>query len=71
MIAKLIVHAADRPRAVARLRDALGQFQISGVATNLRLLQTIVAHPDFLDGRFDTRWLENVLLPGFIERKDH
>jgi acetyl-CoA carboxylase biotin carboxylase subunit len=71
MIAKLIVHAADRPRAVSRLRDALRQFQISGVATNLRLLQTIAAHPDFLAGRFDTRWLESVLLPGFIERKDH
>ena len=56
MIAKLIVHAADRPSAVARLRDALEQFQISGLATNLRLLRAIVGHRDFIEGRFDTRW---------------
>ena len=66
----LIVHGDDRPDAVARLRDALDQFQISGVATNLSLLKTIVAHLDFREGRFDTRWLETVLLPGFIARKD-
>jgi acetyl-CoA carboxylase, biotin carboxylase subunit len=70
MIAKLIVHAEDRPGAVSRLRDALDQFQISGVATNLSLLKTIVAHLKFREGRFDTRWLETVLLPSFIARKD-
>jgi len=70
MIAKLIVHAADRPGAVARLRDALAQFQISGLATNLRLLRAIVGHRDFIEGRFDTRWLETVLLPSFVERRD-
>jgi acetyl-CoA carboxylase biotin carboxylase subunit len=70
MIAKLIVHGKDRPGAVARLRDALDQFRISGIATNLGLLKTIVAHPDFRDGRFDTGWLETVLLPSFIARKD-
>lgn len=69
MIAKLIVHAADRPGAVARLRDALEQFQISGLATNLRLLRAIVGHRDFIEGRFDTRWLEAVLLPSFVERR--
>ena len=70
MIAKLIVHAADRPGAVARLRDALEQFQISGLATNLRLLRAIVGHRDFIEGRFDTRWLETILLPSFVERRD-
>jgi acetyl-CoA carboxylase, biotin carboxylase subunit len=70
MIAKLIVHAADRPAAVALLKDALDQFQIEGVATNLGLLKAIAAHPDFVEGRFDTRWLETVLLPSFIQRRD-
>jgi acetyl-CoA carboxylase biotin carboxylase subunit len=70
MIAKLIVHAEDRSGAVARLRDALDEFQISGVATNLRLLRAIVGHRDLIEGRFDTRWLETVLLPGFVEGKD-
>jgi acetyl-CoA carboxylase biotin carboxylase subunit len=69
MIAKLIVHAADRPAAVALLREALDRFEIAGVATNLDLLRAIAAHPDFAAGRFDTRWLETVLLPAYIKRK--
>ncbi len=63
MIAKLIVHAADRPRAVARLRDALEAFEVDGVATNIALLRAIAAHADFIGNRVDTRWLENVFLP--------
>jgi acetyl-CoA carboxylase biotin carboxylase subunit len=70
MIAKLIVHAPDRPAAVARLRDALGQFEIEGIATNVGLLRAIAAHPDFAEGRFDTRWLETVLLPSYGHRKE-
>lgn len=62
MIAKLIVHAADRPRAVARLGEALAAFEIEGVATNIPLLREIVAHADFVANRLDTRWLENVFL---------
>jgi acetyl-CoA carboxylase biotin carboxylase subunit len=70
MIAKLIVHAADRLAAVALLRDALDQFQIEGVATNIRLLRAIASHPDFVEGRFDTRWLETTLLPSYGQQKE-
>jgi acetyl-CoA carboxylase biotin carboxylase subunit len=63
MIAKLIVHAPDRPRAVRRLRDALDAFAIEGVETNLDFLRAVAAHADFLDNRLDTRWLETVFLP--------
>ncbi len=62
MIAKLIVHAADRPHAVARLGEALAAFEIEGFATNIPLLREIVAHADFVANRLDTRWLENVFL---------
>jgi acetyl-CoA carboxylase biotin carboxylase subunit len=65
MIAKLIVHGADRAEAVARLAAALDRFAIGGVKTNLRLLRAIVAHEDFVDNRVDTRWLERTLLPAF------
>jgi len=70
MIAKLIVHAVDRPAAVALLGDALAQFEIKGIATNIRLLRAIASHPDFVEGRFDTRWLETILLPSYGQRKD-
>jgi acetyl-CoA carboxylase biotin carboxylase subunit len=70
MIAKLIVHASDRRSAVARLRAALDDFAVEGVATNIALLRRIVAHPDFIENRLDTRWLESVFLPQYRESKD-
>jgi acetyl-CoA carboxylase, biotin carboxylase subunit len=68
MIAKLIVHAPDRPRAVQRLRDALDAFEVEGVATNIDLLRAVTGHPDFLDNRLDTRWLESVFLPHYGQK---
>jgi len=65
MIGKLIVTAADRPVAVARLADALDNFAIDGLTSNLPLLRAIVAHEDFRENRFHTRWLEQTLLPEF------
>ncbi len=65
MIAKLIVHAPDRPQAVARLRDSLKTFEVDGVSTNIALLREVTAHPDFLANQLDTRWLESVFLPHY------
>jgi 3-methylcrotonyl-CoA carboxylase alpha subunit len=47
LIAKLIVYAPDRAAALARLRQALDDYAVLGVTTNLPLLQAIAAHPDF------------------------
>jgi acetyl-CoA carboxylase biotin carboxylase subunit len=70
MIAKLIVHGPDRASAVMRLRNALDDFAVEGVATNIPFLRGIAAHPDFIDNRLDTRWLESVFLPHFGQRLD-
>ena len=70
MIAKLIVQGADRPAAVALLGQALANFEVQGIATNIALLRTIAAHPDFIANRLDTRWLEGVLLPAYAKQKD-
>jgi biotin carboxylase len=64
------VHATDRPAAVALLREALGQFEVTGVATNIPFLRAVAAHPDFAAGTFDTRWLETTFLPGYGQRKE-
>ncbi|MEX2482749.1 MAG: biotin carboxylase N-terminal domain-containing protein [Gammaproteobacteria bacterium] len=65
MIGKLIVTAADREACVARLADALEDFHIDGLVTNLPLLRYIARHEDFIDNRIHTRWLEQTLLPAF------
>jgi acetyl-CoA carboxylase biotin carboxylase subunit len=65
MIAKLIVHAPTRERAIERLSAALDAFTVEGIPTNLPLLRFIVAHLDFHANDFDTTWLERTLLPAF------
>ncbi len=70
MIAKLIVSGDDRAEAVSRLRAALSDFTIEGIATNLPLLKYIVRHPDFIENRVTTRWLEQTLLPDYANRPE-
>jgi acetyl-CoA carboxylase biotin carboxylase subunit len=69
MIAKLIVHADDRPEAVKRLRTALEAFEVEGIATNIGLLREVTAHPDFITNRIDTRWLETSFLPRYGQQE--
>ncbi len=57
MLAKLIVHGADRGEALARLRLALADCEVVGVATNLDLLGRIAAHPEFVAGGIDTGFI--------------
>ena len=54
MIAKLIVHGEDRPAALRRLAEALAEYEIVGVATNVAFLQRVVSHQAFASGAVDT-----------------
>ncbi len=58
MIAKLIVHDSDRPAALARMRDALAQYRIVGVANNVEFLGRLVATPSFANAELDTALIE-------------
>ncbi|HEY1940314.1 MAG TPA: acetyl-CoA carboxylase biotin carboxylase subunit [Candidatus Angelobacter sp.] len=61
MLSKLIVHAADRPSAIARMRRALDEYFVGGIKTNLSLFRRILEHPDFVAGRIDTGFLDRLL----------
>ncbi len=50
MLAKLIVYAPERKAAVLRLRQALRDYTVLGVPTNLPLLRRIADHPSFAAG---------------------
>ena len=54
MIAKLIVHGEDRPAALRRLAEALAEYEIVGVATNVAFLRRVVTHAAFASGDVDT-----------------
>lgn len=58
MIAKLIVHAADRPAAIALMIAALKAFRIDGVKTTIPFQLAVLEHADFTDSRVTTRWVE-------------
>jgi acetyl-CoA carboxylase biotin carboxylase subunit len=60
LIAKLIVHAEDRPQAVARLRRALLECVIEGIKTNVDFHRRVVDHEDFIRARLDTRFVERL-----------
>jgi 3-methylcrotonyl-CoA carboxylase alpha subunit len=58
MIAKLIVWDRDRDNALRRLRQALADYQVVGVTTNLNLLSAVAAHPAFASGELNTGFIE-------------
>ncbi|HEV7823913.1 MAG TPA: biotin carboxylase N-terminal domain-containing protein [Mycobacteriales bacterium] len=54
LMAKLIVHAPDRPAALARAREAVAAFRIAGPKSNLAFFAELLDHPEFVSGRYDT-----------------
>jgi 3-methylcrotonyl-CoA carboxylase alpha subunit len=58
MIAKLIVRASDRTRALARMRQALAEVEIAGVTTNVAFLRRVVAGKAFASAELDTGLIE-------------
>ncbi|SDE21834.1 acetyl-CoA carboxylase biotin carboxylase subunit [Rhodospira trueperi] len=64
MIAKLIVHGANRTECLMRLRRALGEYVIDGVETTIPLHQRLMRASDFVAGAYDIRWLERFVTEG-------
>jgi acetyl-CoA carboxylase biotin carboxylase subunit len=61
MLSKLIVYAADRGAAIARMKRALDEYFIGGIKSNLALFRRILNHPDFASARIDTGFLDRLL----------
>ena len=61
MIAKLIVYGANREACLMRLRRALGEFVIEGMKTTIPLHQKLLEDPDFQNGDYTIKWLEEWL----------
>ncbi|WUR13216.1 acetyl/propionyl/methylcrotonyl-CoA carboxylase subunit alpha [[Empedobacter] haloabium] len=58
MIAKLIVWGADRKQALARMAQALAQYQIVGLAANIAFLKRLVESEAFANADLDTGLIE-------------
>jgi acetyl-CoA carboxylase biotin carboxylase subunit len=58
LVAKLICHGATRTEAIQRMRRALSMFVVEGIYTSIPLHLKILSTPDFVDGNFDTHFIQ-------------
>ena len=61
MIAKLIVYGSDRAGCIRRLRRALEEYVIEGMKTTIPLHQALIEDPEFNQGSYTIKWLEEWL----------
>ena len=59
MIAKLIVSAPTRKEAIARMKRSLEEFIIEGIKTTIPYHLQLMDDPNFIEGNFNTKYLEN------------
>ena len=57
MIGKLIVWGEDRDKAIAKMKNALSEFQIEGIKTIIDFHSKMMDNKDFIDNNFDTNYL--------------
>ncbi|MFV0663869.1 acetyl-CoA carboxylase biotin carboxylase subunit [Denitromonas sp.] len=65
MIAKLIVHGKDRDDAIQKMRDALNEFVIRGISSNIPFQAALLQHPRFCSGNFNTGFIAEEYPQGF------
>jgi acetyl/propionyl-CoA carboxylase alpha subunit len=57
LIAKIMVHAGDRPAAIRRLRRALDETEIAGIQTSLPFHRFVARSESFAAGALSTDWV--------------
>jgi acetyl-CoA carboxylase biotin carboxylase subunit len=70
MLAKLIVWADSRERAIERMLRALREYQIDGIRTNIPLFETILRERRFADGDLHTGYLDEFLKNAPLQNPD-
>ncbi|MEP0814966.1 MAG: acetyl-CoA carboxylase biotin carboxylase subunit [bacterium] len=58
MVAKLIATGSSRAHAIERMKRALGEFIITGIKTTIPFHQFVFSHPEFVEGRHNTAFVE-------------
>ncbi len=61
LIAKLSSWGTDRAHAIARMSRALGEYDVRGIKTTIPFFRWLLTQPDFVEGRFDTTYLDLAL----------
>lgn len=61
MISKVITHSADRQSAIELMNEALENYYIHGIKTNIPFLIGMLNHPDYINNKIHTRYIDNHL----------
>jgi len=70
MLAKLVTFGANRAEAIQRMKEAIDQYEVEGVATTLPFGRFVLDHPAFISGQFDTHFVQQYYTPEiFMESK--
>ena len=67
MISKLIVHENTREETIARMKRALSEYRVIGIRTNIPFHRSLLGNPDFLDGNFNTQFLNDETLSRLVD----
>ena len=68
LIAKLIVHGRDRTEAIMKMKRSLDEFIIEGIKTTIPFHKKVLDNQDFIDGNFDTHFVEKTNSIGHINK---
>lgn len=60
LLAKLISFGINRLEAIEIMMRALDEYQIVGVKTGIPFLRSVLTHPVFRNGNYNTSFLENI-----------
>ncbi len=69
MIAKLVTYGKDRNEAIQKMKKAIKEYKIEGVATTLPFGTFVFEQEAFLNGKFDTHFVKNYYTPELIKEK--
>jgi pyruvate carboxylase len=58
LLVKVTAHGLRFVDAARRMERCLQEFRVRGVKTNIPFLLNLITHPDFLAGRFTTRFID-------------
>ena len=70
MIAKLTVHARNREEARERMLRAMNEYEITGIKTTIPFCEYVFRHEAFIDGSFDTKFVEKYFDPEVLNKDD-
>jgi len=71
MIAKLIATAQTRPEAISKMRRALSEFVVEGVKTTIPFHTQLMNHPDYIEGNYTTKFMEDFVLKDVVDEDEY